>query len=74
MHPAVIALGLVIFAYCAWIVAGGVRTGVIEPMTRGWTPRFDRGESPWGFWLSVAWNAAIGVFSLLCSIQLLRGL
>lgn len=74
MRPAVIALGLAIFAYCAWIVAGGVRTGSIEPITRGWTLRFDRGESPWGFWLSLAWNATIGGLSLFCSIQLMRGL
>jgi len=74
MRGFVALLGLVIFAYCAWNVLAGVRSGVIEPMTRGWTWTEQRDRQPWVFWAAVVWNASIGLMGLFASVQILRGL
>jgi hypothetical protein len=74
MRSFVALLGIVTFAYCAWDVLAGVRSGVIEPMTRGWTWQEQRARRPWAFWTAVAWNAAIGLVALFASIQIMRGL
>ena len=67
-------LSLAMSAYSFWTVAVGVRTGRIEPFSRGWPGELERADYPRGFWVAVAWNSAFGLLCAFLCAALLRSL
>ncbi len=58
MVRVVLALFFVAVAgYVSWITVEGLRNGVMEPITRGFSLKVERELRPVGFWVAAVWNA-----------------
>jgi hypothetical protein len=57
-------------AYCVWSVIDGFRTGVMDPLTRGWRLQVERAVHPRWFWCAVCWNGFWAGISFMLGIHL----